>query len=474
MRAFGKKIMEPLLAIGIPTYNRTDHLNERLIDLKKLGYFNHPEVQIIVHDNDSQDKKHIYEIRMLQKKVENLLLIESRPNVGMVKGCEKIIRASHGKWIILLGDDDPIILKCAHFLKLIKKNKKSDHLYFRTKEYKGGEAREVSWFPKLMAGKYSPSELCAKTGLTTHFAHLAAHCFRNKKNMAKLWLKAHQNSAFYGHCLMLIENYKSTFYSGKTVAAWRSGNERVSNEISIMMKMEIKKLFEDPPTNAFRNFIKLNPSNVRREGTFPLQNSSKNQELEFIQKNEGLSNKEKIILQEVRPMQYDPNNNICIYPSSASKSGHFSCLFYRSNRTKKKKSFDKAAVVFRCGQSVRLESICHIIRNMEFSGKILLKNKTVSPLMLLAEYCNSQTRKRLWKIQAYAIVLASFLMYGAEEFNIPKIIFNYFKRPQRNFYGFVRLLERTCRISLRKMRSSHNKKIRNHIHFRRGFSARTE
>ena len=271
-------------------------------------------------------------------------------------------------------------------------------------------------------------------------------------------MQSHNQCAFHGHCIMIIENYKKSYYSGKTVAAWRSGNERVSSQLSILMIMELRNIFKYPPTKAITKFMDLNPRDVRKEGTFPLLNHINDPRLEFLERCEHLPEDERISLQEVRPMQFNLQNNICVDPPEKYESGNLSCVFYRSNRTKKKKAFDKAAVVFMCGQSVRLESICHIIRNMEFSGKILQKNKTISPLMLLAEYCNSQTRKRLWKIQAYAIVLFSVAMYGAEEFNIPKIIFNYFKRPQKNFYGFIRSLERTCRIALKRMLSSRNKK----------------
>jgi len=97
--------MKPLLTIGIPTYNRTDQLSGRLSDLEKLGYFNHPAVQIIIHDNDSTNKEHCNIIKNLQKRVTNLELIESSPNIGMVKGCEKIISMAKGHWITLLGDD---------------------------------------------------------------------------------------------------------------------------------------------------------------------------------------------------------------------------------------------------------------------------------------------------------------------------------------------------------------------------------
>jgi GT2 family glycosyltransferase len=80
-------------------------------------------VQIIIHDNDSTNKEHCLTIRNIQKRVTNLELIESSPNIGMVKGCWKIISNAKGDWIALLGDDDPIIMKCSNFLSHIKKKR---------------------------------------------------------------------------------------------------------------------------------------------------------------------------------------------------------------------------------------------------------------------------------------------------------------------------------------------------------------
>jgi hypothetical protein len=457
-----------LLTIGIPTYNRPDHLNERLLDLEKLGYFNHPEVQIIIHDNDSDNKDHCLKIKNLQNTFANLILIQSSPNIGFVRGVEKILLAAKGAWITLLGDDDPIVLHCSHFLSLIEKNKRNDHLYFRTMEYENGQAGKVSWFPKLKAGNYSPSELCAKTGFTTHFAHLAAHSFRNKKNLPKLWRKAHQKSAFYGHCIMFIENYKSSFFSGKTVAAWRSGNERISSQSVILMIMELRNLFKYPPTKAIRKFMRLNPRDVRKEGTFHLMNCIKHPRLEFIERYEHLPKNERITLQDVRPQQFNPENDVCIFPTRKSKTRNLSCVFYQKNSKRNKKAFNNAAVVYMCGPFATLESICNIVRKMELTGTILLNDKAVSPLMLLAEYCNARIRKKIWKMQAYAVVLFSAVMYGVEEFNIARVIFNYFKRPQKNLYGIIRSLERTCRIALKKMFLSLNKETRKHIRLWRG------
>jgi glycosyltransferase involved in cell wall biosynthesis len=465
--------MHPFLTIGFPTYNRAEHLKERLNELEKLDYLKNPEIEIVIHDNNSVDKSHCQLIKNLQAKITNMYLLESSSNIGMVHGCYKILKAAQGQWIALLGDDDPIVIKSFDFLSLIRKKKKCDHLYFRTKEYENGQARKVSWFPKLKAGNYRPIEICAKTGFTTHFAHLAAHCFRNRENLAKMWIQSHERCMSYGHCIMFLENYKSSFFSGKTIAAWRSGNERVSSEMNILLNMELRNLFKYPPTETIKNFIKLNPSNVRKEGTFPLISCINNPELRFIDQVECLPKDERITLQEVRPQQFNPKNDVCIYPTGKSKVRHFSCIFYQNNGKTNSASFNNAAVVYMCGPSARLESIYDIVRKMELSGKILLNGKAVSPIMLLSAYCKAAMRKKTWKMRAYAIVLFSVVMYGVDEFNITRVILNYFKIPQKGFYGLIRSLERACRIALKKMLFSLNKGTRKHIHLWRGIFCRS-
>ena len=86
-----------MLTVGIPTYNRSEHCLERLADLEKLGYMSSPSIKVIIHDNDSAEKAHCRKIRELQKNFSNLKLIESRPNVGMVRACEKILAQAKGE-----------------------------------------------------------------------------------------------------------------------------------------------------------------------------------------------------------------------------------------------------------------------------------------------------------------------------------------------------------------------------------------
>jgi len=431
------------LSIGIPTHDRPDHLNERLIDLQKLGYFNHPDVQIIIHDNDSIKKGHCLKIKDLQKTVRNLFLIESSPNIGMVMGCSKIISHAKGEWITLLGDDDPILMKCSDLLKLIKKNKDKDHLYFKTKIHLNKRVGELSWFPKLKVGNYRTDKLCAKAGFTTHFAFLGSHCFRKKQKMAEIWLKSHRNCMFYGHCVMFIENYKKSFFSGKTVAAWTSGNERISNQLNIMRHLELRNLFKYPPSNAFRNFLLHKPLEVVEQGNFPLLDHIRHPIVEFINEYERLSKKSRIKLYKVCTMALNPLGKILILGTKENNKEYASCTFINDRNKNKLSSGKNASIVFYVGPSVRSGDIMRIIAKLQLMGPIFLNGTKVSWISLVQAYGRPKTMFR--KLHGLTLMTYSVLLFGPERLNQRQILINYFTRPRKGLYKIINAIERAVR-----------------------------
>ena len=433
--------MKLLLTIGIPTYNRSDHLNARLLDLEKLGYFDHPEVQIIIHDNDSTNKEHCLTVRNIQKRVTNLELIESAANIGMVKGCWKIISNAKGDWITLLGDDDPIIMNCSNFLELIKKSKNSDHLYFKTKVHEKGKISEISWFPKLKIGSYDTVKLCARAGFTTHFAFLGSHCFRNKKRIAEIWMESHARCMFYGHCIMLLGHYRRSCYTGKTVAAWTSGNERISTQLNIWRHLELRNLLKYPPSKAIREFTHQKPWEVVKQGRFPLINHITHPEVDFINEYERLPKKSRIKLLQVGALTLNPFHKILITSKKRNEKADVSCNFI--NDSDAKKSSYKASIVFSIGPSVRTNDITRIIAKLHLQGPIFLNDTEISDISLMQGYCVS--RKMLHRISDVILLMFTIILYGTEGLDQRKIIINYFTRPRKGLYKIVNTLEKAIR-----------------------------
>ena len=433
--------MKLLLTIGIPTYNRSDHLNARLLDLEKLGYFNHPEVQIIIHDNDSTKKEHCLAVRNIQKRVTNLELIESSPNIGMVKGCQKIISMAKGCWITLLGDDDPIIMRCDNFIDLIKENKNSDHLFFRTKVHEKGQISQPSWFPSLKIGKYKTSVLCAETGFTTHFAFLGSHCFRNKHKIDEIWMKSHEKCMFYGHCCMLLENYRKSFYSGETVAAWTPGNERISQQLNMFRHLELRNLFKYPPSKAIRDFTLLKPWEVVKQGRFPLLDHIKHPAVDFINDYERLPKKSRIKLLQISTLTLNSFHKILIMSKKRNEKADASCVFIKDSDAQK--SRNKASIVFCVGPSVSTNNITKIIAKLHLEGPIFLNDTEVSDISLVHGYCS--TRRMARRILDVIVLSYAIILYGTEGLDRRKIVINYFNRPRKGLYKILNALEKVIR-----------------------------
>jgi glycosyltransferase involved in cell wall biosynthesis len=441
--------MKPLLTVGIPTYNRSDELNKRLNELGKLGYFNDPDVQIIIHDNDSIKKDHCLRVKDLQRYVSNLDLIESSPNIGMAKACYKIIAKAKGEWIILLGDDDPIIQRCSPLKSLIRKNKECDHLYFTPKTNEKGKTCRIQWMPKLKVGYYKTSFVCAKQGFTTGFAFLGAHCFRNKDNLAEIWIKCHMQCLFYGHCVMFLENYRKSFYTGKTVAAWTPGNERIPAQFNVLRHLELRNLFKYPPSKAIREFTHLNPFEVVKQGRFPLLNHIIHPEVKFINDYELLPKKRRITLKKVSTISFNPLNKILILGKKINDRANSSCIFI--NKFTAKKYHYNASIVFHVGPLVGTAEISRIIAKLQLLGPINLNDSEVSDISLVQGYC--KPRKLLRIILDYSLLTYSIFLYGAEGLDRRKVIINYFTRPRKGLYAGINAIERGLRKMAQKILS---------------------
>jgi glycosyltransferase involved in cell wall biosynthesis len=436
--------MKPLLTIGIPTYNRSDHLKKRLTDLKKMGYFNQPEVQIIIHDNDSTDKKHCLTIKDIQKRVKNLELIESSPNIGMVRGCYKILSMAKGDWITLLGDDDPIIMKCCNFLNIIKKNKGCDHLYFQPKVYQKGYIQRMSWFPKLRRGNYKTSTLCAKTGFTTHFAFLGAHCFRKKEKIREFWIKSHKHCMFYGHCVMLLEKYRKSFYSGKTISAWNSGNERITKQQNLLRHLEVANLLKNSRSDKIKQFIRLKPLEVVKQGNVPLMLHTTHPLIELFNRLSSLKGGKSIKLKKIKVLNFNPSGPIHIFPAKKNLPSNDCSVFGKSSFA----CSDNIVLNFQCGPNARLIDILKIIAFLDLKGPIYLKNKKITFFQL---YLTSAGRSLVSPVKILLLFLLSVVCFGPENFNKEMILRNLLSRPRKGFYKIILEIEKRPRLAFQRV-----------------------
>src|SRR3989344_9058371 len=87
------------LSIIIVSYNTSDFLKECLESIKKnterLNY------EIIVVDNPSSDNS----VKMIKKEFPQVLLIESRKNLGFSKANNVGVKKSKGRYVLFLNPD---------------------------------------------------------------------------------------------------------------------------------------------------------------------------------------------------------------------------------------------------------------------------------------------------------------------------------------------------------------------------------
>ena len=100
---------DPLLSIGIPTYNRADCLNKCLESI--VSQFADPEVsgrvEIVISDNDSSDNTFAL-VQEFQKKYPNIFYKKNPSNLGVDKNILQVVEMSRGRFVWLIGDDDAL------------------------------------------------------------------------------------------------------------------------------------------------------------------------------------------------------------------------------------------------------------------------------------------------------------------------------------------------------------------------------
>ncbi|MDB9943940.1 glycosyltransferase [Octadecabacter sp.] len=101
---------DPLVTIGIPTYNRPDELNETIRQIRQQNYRN---LQIIICDNGGSVTS------------DTIALINDDPrfeitindtNIGLLKNTEKVVRSAKGEFFCWFSDDD---WHSPHFIELM-------------------------------------------------------------------------------------------------------------------------------------------------------------------------------------------------------------------------------------------------------------------------------------------------------------------------------------------------------------------
>ena len=95
--------LEPMVTIGIPTYNRGDERLQRVVDAATNQDW--PNLEILVSDNASTD-----ETETLMKSVSDsrVRYIKQEKNIGANANFNFLLQEARGEWFLLFHDDDLI------------------------------------------------------------------------------------------------------------------------------------------------------------------------------------------------------------------------------------------------------------------------------------------------------------------------------------------------------------------------------
>lgn len=98
------KLMQPILSICIPTFNRSNSLDNLLKNLHEITPKYGSIIEICISNNCSTDNTD-YIINKWSNDL-NLVIARNSSNIGGTKNFIHVSNMSSGKWILLCGDDD--------------------------------------------------------------------------------------------------------------------------------------------------------------------------------------------------------------------------------------------------------------------------------------------------------------------------------------------------------------------------------
>lgn len=126
----GRNTGNVLLTIGIPTHDRGHLLLKRLENLRKLPY--DAEIEFAISKNGT----HYYQEEY--KSVKNIRdarinYVGYNKELGMSKNWQNVIKISHGRFVMLLSDEDDVLLDALeHYLRFLSEHKECGIISPRT------------------------------------------------------------------------------------------------------------------------------------------------------------------------------------------------------------------------------------------------------------------------------------------------------------------------------------------------------
>lgn len=113
----GRNLDNVLLTIGIPTHDRGNLLLKRLENLRKMPY--DAEIEIAISKNGTHYYQEEYKsVNSIQDARINYVGYDKE--LGMSQNWQNVIKMAHGKFVILVSDEDDVVLESLeHYLKFL-------------------------------------------------------------------------------------------------------------------------------------------------------------------------------------------------------------------------------------------------------------------------------------------------------------------------------------------------------------------
>lgn len=140
--------MQPLITIGIPTYNRSAYLKENLkIIYEQIG--NDSGFEILVINNASNDSTEQV-ILSFKKQYDNLRYIRNESNIGADKNIFKVIEQARGDYCLLHSDDDYFYPDALSRIKAIINQYRQCSVLFIRQSYREAEATSYNGMSEFL------------------------------------------------------------------------------------------------------------------------------------------------------------------------------------------------------------------------------------------------------------------------------------------------------------------------------------
>lgn len=150
--------MNTLLSICIPTFNRAEELDRQLTWLAQEIEGFEAECEVIISDNCSEDATPEIVENWRARFAKVVFKANRNPeNIGWMRNFQYLINAATGKYIWIVGDDDPIKLgTLAYVLKFLKceSNLSLIFLNFSDRDHQTGQVYNQHWLPTNLEEKH--------------------------------------------------------------------------------------------------------------------------------------------------------------------------------------------------------------------------------------------------------------------------------------------------------------------------------